>query len=444
LVVTLVLVAGAIGTVSAAVRGEASRPAGAASAAVATPLWSMRRLPGPIVDPINEQRDAAAAAQLQHALDAEVGHYDSACFVVGRGANVLAARNADMQLIPASTQKLMTAAAALATLGADYRFETPVVAINPGAAIERLWFVGAGDPVIRTAQYMDEGVSTSLERLADAIVAQGVRRVGTVVGDDARYDNQRFLPSWNPSYLIDLDITPVGALTVTLGIEIVNGRPVVQDDPALFAAAELTRLLRMRGVAVGEPTRGVAPSDATRVAAVESQPLRTIVAWMLATSDNLTAEMLTKELGLRAGTGASTVSGVAAIQDTLRKLGVALSGEVMIDGSGLDRGNRTTCRILTDVIELGARPELRVLRDTLPGAARAAAGNEVRAKGGYLSNVTGLAGVVNRDPALRFAFIANGGVPKAANAELARFIGALVAQPAAQFVDDSLVPSPES
>src|SRR5262245_11714568 len=273
-----------------------------------------------------------------------------------------------MPLLPASTQKLLTAAAALTTLGADFRFETNVVAASEGPTLDRLWFVGSGDPVIRTAEYADAGVSTPLEALADAIVAKGVRRIGSVVGDDYRYDSMRFLPSWSPTYKIDFDVGPVGALEVTESIALVNGKPVMHDDPAVYAAAELTRLLRARGVSVGEPTRGIAPEGATRIASVTSQPLRTIVRWMLLTSNNLTAEMLTKEVGVRTRGEGTTATGVAMVQAKLRELGLALDGQTMVDGSGLDRQNRLTCRILVDVVDLGSRPGLKALRDTLPGA----------------------------------------------------------------------------
>jgi len=228
----------------------------------------------------------------------------------------------------------------------------------------------------------------------------------------------------------------------TESINLVNGKPVVHDDPALFAAAELTRLLRARGVTVGEPTRGVAPEGSTTVASVTSQPLRTIVRWMLLTSNNTTAEMLTKELGARTRGAGTTASGVAAVQAALRELGVPLDGQTMIDGSGLDRENRLTCRILVAVVDLGARADLKVLRDTLPGGGSATPDGKVHAKGGYLTDVTGLAGIVDRDTPLRFAFLANGGVPKNANVDLNAFTGVLnTYQPPAP-VPDAVIPSP--
>jgi len=441
-VLCALLVVGAVVAGAIAVLGSSDAAVASNAAPAATPLWSPRRLPGPFVDPLNADHERAAALGYQHALDADVARYGDACFVVERGSTVIASHNADEPLLPASTQKLLTAAAALTTLGPDFRFETSVEATSDGPTLDRLWFVGVGDPVIRTAPYMDEGVSTSLESLADAIVAKGIRRIGTVVGDDSRYDSVRFLPTWNPSYRTDFDIMPVGALEVTQSVAFVNGKPVAADDPAVFAASELTRLLRARGVSVGEPTRGVAPDGATRVASVTSQPLRTIIRWMLLTSDNMTAEMLTKELGMQTRGAGTTAAGVAVVQAALRELGVALDGQTMVDGSGLDRQNRLTCRILVDVVNLGDRPGLKVLRDVLPGGGNATPDGTVHAKGGYLTDVTGLAGIVDRDTPLRFAFLANGGVPKNANVDLAAFATAVnTYQPPAP-VPDAVIPSP--
>jgi D-alanyl-D-alanine carboxypeptidase/D-alanyl-D-alanine-endopeptidase (penicillin-binding protein 4) len=437
-----VLVIGAVIVAAVGILGANGDTAAPVRRSVGTPLWSPRRIPGPFVDPLNADRERAAAFAYQRALDGEVARFADACFVVERGSIVLAARNADRPLIPASTQKLLTAAAAVTTLGADFRFETNVVATSDGPNLDRLWFVGVGDPVIRTAEYVDEGVSTPLEALADAIAAKGIRGIGTVVGDDSRYDSVRFLPTWSPSYRIEFDVGPVGALEVTESIELVNGKPVMHDDPAEYAAQELTRLLRARGLSVGEPTRGIAPEGATSVASVRSQPLATIVRWMLLTSNNLTAEMLVKELGARTRGAGTTAAGIAAVKAALREQGIVLDGQTIVDGSGLDRQNRLSCRVLADVVDLGDRPGLRVLRDILPGGGSTTPDGKVHAKGGYLTDVTGLAGIVDRDTPLRFAFLANGGVPKNANVDLAAFQTVLNAYAPPATIPDSVIPSP--
>ena len=54
--------------------------------------------------------------------------------------------------------------------------------------------------------------------------------------------------------------------------------------------------------------------------------------------------MLTKEIGLHVSKAGTTAAGVAAITATLKELGVPLAEGALKDGSGLDRGNRVTCR----------------------------------------------------------------------------------------------------
>jgi len=83
-----------------------------------------------------------------------------------------------------------------------------------------------------------------------------------------------------------------------------------------------------------------------------------------------------------------------------------------------------------------------VLRDTLPGAGNATPDGKVHAKGGYLTDVTGLAGIVDRDTPLRFAFLANGGVPKNANVDLNAFTVVLNTYQPPTPVPDAVIPSP--
>src|SRR5207249_1219740 len=128
-------------------------------------------------------------------------------------------------------------------------------------------------------------VTTSFESLADAIVAAGVKRVpGGVVADDSRYDDQRYVPTWESSYRTGGDVGPLGALTVNDGWRSWTQGRVPVSDPAANAATELTRLLTARGVQVGPSSRGVAPADAALVAKINSPPLRDVVGSMLSSS----------------------------------------------------------------------------------------------------------------------------------------------------------------
>lgn len=105
-------------------------------------------------------------------------------------------------------------------------------------------------------------------------------------------------------------------------------------DPPTEAAAQFTDLLAARGVAVvGPSARGLAPGDAVDVAGIESPSVGDLVHAMLRDSDNGTAELLVKELGVRRFGDGSTAAGVGAMHDLLGN-GVPLRGVVIADGSG--------------------------------------------------------------------------------------------------------------
>src|SRR4051794_7101921 len=148
LVAGVLLVAATIALVVAfTTGGPGSNAEAQAGPGATTPLWSIRRVPEPVVE-------AVGAQHLQTAPDAAAPG-DGTCFVVGAGNHTLASHGADTPLIGASTQKLLVAAAALSVLGPDSTFQTRVVASGPpdNGAVDRVWLVGGGDPVLSTGDY---------------------------------------------------------------------------------------------------------------------------------------------------------------------------------------------------------------------------------------------------------------------------------------------------
>ncbi|MFI5054301.1 MAG: D-alanyl-D-alanine carboxypeptidase, partial [Acidimicrobiia bacterium] len=142
-----VLVIAAVVALVVAFSGTDSRAA-SSHTAVATPLWSVRRVPEPVAEAVGVQH-------LQSALDvASPGA--ATCFLVKAGNHTLAAHDPDTPLLGASTQKILVAAAALTTLGPDTTFTTKVVAPAPpvNGTVDRLWLVGSGDPVLATGDYV--------------------------------------------------------------------------------------------------------------------------------------------------------------------------------------------------------------------------------------------------------------------------------------------------
>src|SRR5207247_4891545 len=103
---------------------------------------------------------------------------------------------------------------------------------------------------------------TPFEELARRVAAAGVKIVqGRVVGDESRYDTQRYLPSWRPRYITDNEIGPQSALTMNDDFAEWQPRHLPAAQPAVHAASVFTDLLRANGVTVvGVPAQGIAPA----------------------------------------------------------------------------------------------------------------------------------------------------------------------------------------
>src|SRR5258706_10348773 len=127
------------------------------------------------------------------------------------------------------------------------------------------------------------------------------------MGAALRSDPQRYLPKWPARFASLAEIGPMTALLVNDGLVAFPPNPDARlpkekpaDDPAAQAANQFTQLLVARGIAVdGPPTSGPAPSGAHEIAQLQSQPMGQLLSAMLTESDNGTAELLTKELGVR-------------------------------------------------------------------------------------------------------------------------------------------------
>lgn len=321
-------------------------------AGLVTPLLSLRRAPATLA------RDASGAA-LADALDPLVATLNGdSCLAVAIDGKVIATNNATKPLRPASNLKVLTAAVALDVLGADYRFMTTVTGTLDGAGVVQgdLFFVGGGDPLLAsswwkgpTAPFPQFG-STSMEELADAVVAAGVRQVtGSVVGDASRYDAEYYAPDW-PQSVHFVEGGPISALLVNDSREAIDRS---SNDPVVGAATVLNDLLRERGVQIAQKPRAATATAVTEIARIQSEPLPTILAEMLTTSDNNTAELVLKEVGHKAGGAGTRDAGLQVERDRLAAWGVSLDGVQLSDGSGLAQTDRLTCDTLLGVLTHG-------------------------------------------------------------------------------------------
>lgn len=327
-------------------------------------------------------------------------------------------------VMPASTTKLLTSVAALQALGPDHTFRTTTVA---GGTAREVVLVGGGDPLLgSTPDGSAYPGRADLVTLGKA-TARALKRLGLLrvrVGyDTTLFSGPAVSPHWPASYLPDNVVTPVSPLWVDGG-RVTPGLGYRSAEPALAAADELASVLRRQGIRVlGRPRPVTAPAGAAEYAGVRSAPLAQIVQWVLEVSDNESAEVLLRHVGLAEGGVGSFEAGTDAVRRVLDRLGVDTTGSVLRDGSGLSRQNRLAPGTLLDLLGVAAdeaHPRLRPVVTSLPVAGftgslatrfvtDGAGQGRVRAKTGTLTGVHALAGVVTTadGAVLSFAVVAD-------------------------------------
>ncbi|WP_152364186.1 D-alanyl-D-alanine carboxypeptidase/D-alanyl-D-alanine endopeptidase [Microlunatus speluncae] len=326
----------------------------------------------------------------------------------------------DEPMMPASTLKILTGAAALVALGPGHEFSTRVVADGKG----RIILLGGGDPYLTDKAAPDSyPVRGSIEELA-ATTAEQLRASGQTkikLGYDASLFTGR---AWNPTWPSNYgdQVTPTSALWVNEGRH--QGAPR-DTDPALAAATAFGKALQRHKITVTKISEETAAPKAKQLAEVTSMPLERIVEQVLLTSDNDGAEVLFRHLAVASGGPGSIGQARGSIEEILTELKVWDDEMVIHDGSGLSRENRVPADALVKALRLAAtsdHPELRAVLTGLPVAGaegtlrtrftdpRAVAGiGLVRGKTGTLTGVQSLAGVVRTADGslLAYAFVIN-------------------------------------
>ncbi len=116
--------------------------------------------------------------------------------------------------MPASNQKILTSAAALMTLGPDFKFVTRVFrngSVTDGVLQGDLIVQGQGDPTFYTKFYNDstDPFRNWAKKLSDA----GIKRIeGRVIGDDDHFEDASFGHGWSLNYLDTWYAVETGAL----------------------------------------------------------------------------------------------------------------------------------------------------------------------------------------------------------------------------------------
>ena len=338
----------------------------------------------------------------------------------------LYSRDSQKYFIPASNVKLLTTAAALQKLGADFRIKTSVYSGENGD----LYIAGRGDPSI---------TETQLKSLAQQLKQRGISGVNRLIGDDSYFQGNAVNPNWEwedaqagygapinslifNQNAIELLLSPqaIGQpLKVTFAEpkltnqwQIQNNSVTVAQNESEFIAVgrdfdrsairvsgqlkvgaasesayvavvnpannfvqQFQQVLAAEGIPVKQTLVASTSSNFNReLAAVESPALAELVKETNRESNNLYAEVLLRLLGkvtaqMPVPQEDTSQIGLKELTTALTQLGVNPNSYKLADGSGLSRHNLISPEALVQTLRLMANsPAASIYRASLPVA----------------------------------------------------------------------------
>jgi D-alanyl-D-alanine carboxypeptidase/D-alanyl-D-alanine-endopeptidase (penicillin-binding protein 4) len=305
---------------------------------------------------------------------------------------------------PASVEKLYTTVALLAKFRPSTRLHTTILGTGrlgvDGTWHGNLYLRGDGDPTFGDGGFnrnYEMGYGPTAVQLASQLARRGIHRVsGHVIADESLFDLRRggLLTGFA------IDVPDFGGQLSALTYD--HGSTDGKLSPAEFAVKQLTATMKAMHIqAAAATTTGAAPRHAHKLASVRSPTLAVLIDLMNYHSDDLFAELLTKQLGARFGRGGTIGAGAHVIaREVARRYGIHPK---ILDGSGLSHDDRSSPRqVVTLLRRVWHTPAGHVLLPSLPVVGvngttrRIAVGTPAQGncigKTGTLNYVTNLAG----------------------------------------------------
>ncbi|MDJ0780615.1 MAG: D-alanyl-D-alanine carboxypeptidase [Desulfosarcinaceae bacterium] len=358
------------------------------------------------VSPPPSSAPCAWPPKLQAELRKHLGPTDAALLAAPDGCHLVAI-HAGRPLIPASTLKLLTAAAALHHLGPEYRFQTDFFQDASGNLIIK----GYGDPLL---------ISEVVADLAQTL-APSLRRYGDLIIDDEWFKQPLFIPGRRNS-LQPYD-APNGALCVnfnTVFFKRRNGKPAsaeaqtpllpfarkkiaasgqAQGRIGLSAGAaenirysgELFRYFLEKAGSRGSGTiqSGRVTGGVNRIHRHHSPyPLTEVIQKLMAYSNNFMANQLFITTGIAAYDPPGTLAKAQAAVDRYAREHLGLRHLTLVEGSGISRANRMSALDLLRVLDAFA-PHHRLLRNDANEYYKTGTLDGIRTRAGYLMGEDG-------------------------------------------------------
>jgi len=373
--------------------------------------------------------------------------------------DTLYSRNAGKLFMPASNQKILTGATALAQLGPDFRFTTRFATrgeVRNGVLEGDLIVVGRGDPSFSDAMRGD--YRNAFREMADSLAARGVRQInGALRRGGNAFPDSSFGYGWEIDDLTESYGAVVDELFVNEGFfktrrtnargDSITAEVSIREPATEFLDALRSALAEKQIGAIGAsfPHAFVPDSGLRTLFSLRSPPLSAILPVMEKPSQNQIAELLFKTLALEKTGVGSADSAVKVIERQLLAWGAEKDGFAVRDGSGLSRHDYVTPGTILKVLDaMRQHKDFKVFYDALPIAGvdgtiasrmkGTAAERNVHAKTGTVDKARSLSGYVTtaNGRLLMFSFLCNNfTVP---NREIERATDAILARIAASSI----------
>lgn len=328
--------------------------------------------------------------------------------------------NGDKFFTPASSVKLLTSAAGLIELGADFRIKTPIYSVGKAPTLTSLRLQGQGDPTLSTQ---------SLKDIVHQLQDKGIKRIENLIIDDSYFAPPLINPTWewldiHSYFATAVNSTILNQNTVTLTLfpqqigqpvkfswsdaiaarqwQVVNqaitgqadidyaieldgylGQPVLQlrgelavnepadvwdlavVDPAQYFLESWRSQLAQAGISVirGQVINQPSISSLeTELITNYSTSLEELITTINQSSNNLYAEVLGKILAKELNQATAT----DAIEYSLSNLGIKPTEYKLVDASGLSRQNLITPQTLVKTLRLMSQlPQGRSYQESL-------------------------------------------------------------------------------
>ncbi|MFN6484764.1 MULTISPECIES: D-alanyl-D-alanine carboxypeptidase/D-alanyl-D-alanine-endopeptidase [unclassified Nostoc] len=337
----------------------------------------------------------------------------------------LYSRDAEKYFTPASNLKLLTTAAALQQLGANFRIRTSIYQNGNGV----LRVVGRGDPSLS---------DTQLQTLAQQLKQKGITQIQRLIADDSYIQGDIVNPTWQWEDVQSSDGVPVSSFilnenifsfklvpqAVGKSLQVVwidpgeakqwriinqsvtvpqnqpsyvnvtrelsgtvlriqgqlttNSEPSLIDlpvvDPNYYFLRRFRTALATEKITLGQTLVINGGVNQQEIAFVESPPLSELLMETLQNSNNLYAEALLRALAVnkpRLKNQTSADVGLEVVKASLTKLGVDPANYILVDGSGLSRRNLVTPEAFVQTLRgMAKTPAAYIYRASLPVAGK--------------------------------------------------------------------------